>query len=307
MSDMHTIDSGDPAASAPAAAMGISVGPGRIESPSGPAGPTPLSRYRRSRYYIYSLLHSPEIDSRVEFYLRSGIAALILINVVAIILETVQEINAVMYGFFLGLEYFSVVIFSFEYLLRLWSAVEIEKYSHPVFGRLRYIFSFFALVDVLAIAPFFLPAVISLDLRFIRGLRLLRLLRVMKLGRYSTSLSLLMKVCRTKRDDIFVSLFVIILILLISSSLMYFIEHEAQPKSFPNIPASLWWGVATLTTVGYGDIYPVTAIGKICAAIIALLGIGLVALPSGLLVAGFVDELQSQKEPKACPHCGKPL
>lgn len=310
MSDQQIIESGKmPEASAAVAdavvadaiAAPIDAIPPAIEPP------VSLSPYRRARYHIYTLFHSLEIDTSFERYLRMGIAALILLNVVAIILETVEGIDRALHGLFVGLEYFSVAVFSAEYLLRLWSAVEIDRYSHPVFGRLRYIFSFFGLVDLVAILPFYLNTLIKLDLRFIRGLRLMRLLRVLKLGRYSTSLALLMKVCRSKRDDIVVSLFVIILILLLSSSLMYFLEHEAQPKAFPNIPASLWWGVATLTTVGYGDIYPVTPVGKLCAAVIALLGIGLVALPSGLIVAGFVEELQAKKAPKHCPHCGERL
>jgi len=267
----------------------------------------PVSRYRRARRYVYELLHSREIDNKTEYYIRMGIAILIAINIVAIILETVPAVDESMGRFFHGLEIFSVVVFSAEYLLRLWSAVEIGKYSHPIFGRIRYIFSFFALVDLLAILPFYLHSVVRLDLRFIRGLRLMRLLRLLKLGRYSESLGMLMRVFRSKSDDIFVSTFIILLILLLSSSLMFFLEHEAQPKAFPHIPAALWWGVATLTTVGYGDIYPVTVIGKLCASVIALLGIGLVALPSGLLVAGFIEELQATREPKICPHCGEKL
>lgn len=277
-----------------------------------PADPAPEqsrhdSPYRRARRYIYDLLHSRDIDTRTEYYLRMGIAILIGVNILAIILETVPVIERSMGRFFAALEIFSVVIFSAEYLLRLWSAVEIPKYSRPITGRIRYIFSFFALVDLLAVLPFYLHTVVRLDLRFIRGLRLMRLLRLLKLGRYSESLGMLMRVFRSKRDDILVSTFIILLILLLSSSLMYFLEHEAQPEEFPHIPAALWWGVATLTTVGYGDIYPVTVIGKLCASVIALLGIGLVALPSGLLVAGFIEELQATKQPRVCPHCGEKL
>lgn len=265
------------------------------------------SGYRRARRYIYDLLHSPEIDTQTELYVRIVIAALILLNVIAIVLESVQSIGAEYHAIFEIAEIVSVIVFSAEYLLRIWSAVEIAGYSHPVFGRLRYIVSFFAMVDLVSVLPFFLHAFIAFDLRFVRALRLMRLLRVLKLGRYSESLNLLIKVVRAKRDDIVVSLFVILLMLVLSSSLMYFLENEQQPDKFPNIPESLWWGVATLTTVGYGDVYPVTGLGKFCSAIIALLGIGLVALPSGLIVAGFVEELQARKEPKTCPHCNKPL
>lgn len=266
-----------------------------------------LTRYRRARRYVYDLLISPEVDTRAEHYLRTGIAALIVLNVLAVVLESVEAIESACSGLFLAVELFSIAVFSAEYLLRLWSVVEVPKYSHPIIGRLRYAVSFFALIDLLAVLPFYAHALVAFDLRFVRGLRLLRLFRALKLGRYSRSLTLLAKVFRAKRDDILVSLFIIMLMLVLSSSLMFFLEHEEQPKAFPNIPAALWWGVATLTTVGYGDIYPVTAIGKICSSIIALLGIGLVALPSGLIVAGFLEEMQAHKTSSTCPHCGKAL
>jgi len=267
----------------------------------------PVGRYRRALLFTYNLVHSPEIETRLERYVRIIIATLIGINVIAIVLESVRAISDHLHPVFLAIEYISVGIFTFEYLLRLWAAPGDPRYARPVIGRIRYAFSFFALIDLLAILPFFLPALISIDLRFIRGLRLLRLMRVLKLGRYSSSLAMLARVYRSKRDDILVSLFVILLVLLLSSSLMFYLEHEAQPETFPNIPAALWWGVATLTTVGYGDIYPTTVLGKLCASVISLLGIGVVALPSSLLVAGFIEELQARKLHRTCPHCGGDL
>ncbi len=289
----------------PRSATGTHVhdaGPTEAQQPAGPEGP-----FRNARRYTYSLLHSPEIDTRLEFYVRVGIATLIVLNVLAIVLESVREIDMQFAAVFEVLEVVSVCVFATEYILRVWSAVEMPQFARPIIGRLRYVFSFFALIDLLAILPFFLHAFGTFDLRFVRALRLMRLMRVLKLGRYSESLALLTKVVRSKREDILVSLFVIILMLVLSSSLMYFLENEQQPDKFPNIPASLWWGVATLTTVGYGDVYPITAAGKVCSAVIALLGIGLVALPSGLIVAGFVEELQARKEQRTCPHCGKPI
>ena len=269
--------------------------------------PPAQSPYRRARRAAYELFFTAEQESRLEYWIRMGIAGLIVLNIIVVILESVAEIEARLGGLFHAIEVFSVIAFSLEYILRLWAAVEDERFRHPVFGRLRYVFTFFALVDLAAIAPFLLPMVTTVDLRFIRGLRLLRLMRVLKLGRYSRSFAMLGHAIRSKREEMLVSLFVLMLILLISSSLMYIIEHEAQPDAFPNIPAALWWGVATLTTVGYGDIYPITPVGKLCAAVIAILGIGLVALPSGILVAGLIEELHVQSEPKKCPHCGKPL
>lgn len=287
----------------------------------------------RLRHYFYDLLHSPEIDSRTEYWVRVGIASLIALNVLIVMLETVQDIAVQYHTLFRRVEVVSIVIFAVEYLLRVWSVVEAERYRHPFWGRVRYAFTLYALIDFVAILPFFLPHLLGdIDLVFLRGLRLLRLMAVLKLGRYSTSLGMLIRVYRRKRDDILVSMAVIMLILLLASSLMYYLEHLAQPDAFPNMFAALWWGMATLTTVGYGDVYPITPLGKICASIISLLGIGLVALPSGLLVAGFVEELETRGHrrgsgsvengveervepsdeaedgrPNFCPHCGHRL
>lgn len=128
------------------------------------------------------------------------------------------------------------------------------------------------------------------------------------MGRYSESMKLFVKVLKAKKEEIFIIIFVIFILLTISSSLLYYIEHEAQPKVFSSIPAAMWWGIATLTTVGYGDVYPITSLGKFLGAIISLLGIGLFALPTGILSAGFVEEIRKRREgEKVCPHCGQNL
>lgn len=267
----------------------------------------------RARKHVYDLLLSPAIETPAEYWMRVGIAVLIFVNVIIVILETVPEIQAACYQLFQVIEVFSVIIFAVEYALRLWAIVEHPKFRHPLWGRVRYFFTFFALIDLFAILPFFLPHLISADLLIVRALRLFRLIRVLKLGRYSTSFEMMARVLRKKREEMFSSMFVLVIILIISSSMMYFIEYEAQPKAFPNIPAALWWGVATLTTIGYGDIYPITALGKVFAAISAILSVGIVALPSGIIVTGFIEEMQSRlvkkeappRQPRQCPHCGK--
>lgn len=273
--------------------------------------PSP-SAVNRARKYVYDLLLSPAIDTRTEYWMRVSIAVLIFVNVLIVILETVQEVHDVCHEIFHVIEVFSIIVFSVEYVLRLWAIVEHSQFRHPLWGRVRYFFTFFALIDLLAILPFFLPHLISADLLIVRALRLFRLIRVLKLGRYSTSFEMMGRVLRKKREEMFSSMFVLVIILIISSSLMYFIEHEAQPKAFPNIPAALWWGVATLTTIGYGDIYPITALGKVFAAISAILSVGIVALPSGIIVTGFIEEMQTRlvkkenlPQPRQCPHCGK--
>ena len=162
--------------------------------------------------------------------------------------------------------------------------------------------------DLIAILPFYLPMIMLIDLRFVRVLRLFRLLRVFKLGRYSESLRTLANVLKRKKEELFITIFVVMILLIIASSLMYFIENEAQPEIFSSIPSAMWWGVATLTTVGYGDAYPVTPVGKLLGAVIALLGIGMFALPTGILGSGFVEEMQRKREKrKICPNCGKEI
>jgi voltage-gated potassium channel len=165
-----------------------------------------------------------------------------------------------------------------------------------------------ALIDLIAILPFYLPMLLPIDLRFMRAIRLVRLLRVFKLSRYSNAFSTLYNVLRAKKEDLFITAFLVSVLLVVASSLMYFIENKGQPEVFSSIPASLWWGVATLSTVGYGDAYPVTVLGKFLGAIIALLGIGMFALPAGILGSGFVEEIQKKKaSSKICPHCGKAI
>ena len=142
-------------------------------------------------------------------------------------------------------------------------------------------------------------------------LRIIRLFRVFKINRYTNALSSIAKVFRNKQHELLSSIFVVLLLMIVASVLMYSIENSAQPDVFKNAFDALWWALATLTTVGYGDIYPITVLGKILSAIIAILGIGLVAVPTGIISAGFMEEIQEEKNKmddiKYCPYCGKKL
>jgi voltage-gated potassium channel len=165
-----------------------------------------------------------------------------------------------------------------------------------------------AMVDLLAILPALLPLIFTFDLRIIRFLRVFRLFRLFKMSRYVQSLNSLDDVVRAKKEELVVTLVMIGMLLLFSSSLMYIVETEAQPDKFPDIPSAMWWGVATLTTVGYGDVFPITPLGKLFGAFIALLGIGMFALPTGILASGFAEEIKRRHEKEKtcppCPHCG---
>ena len=148
---------------------------------------------------------------------------------------------------------------------------------------------------------------IKADLRFLRILRLSRFLRILKVNRYTNSLKLIWSVIKEKKSELIVTGFATLLLLIIASFIMYNIEGEKQPDVFPNILASFWWAIATLTTVGYGDVYPITGLGKFISGLIALMGIGLVALPTGIISSGFIKRLEKQKKDEEiiCPHCGK--
>ncbi|NNJ94313.1 MAG: ion transporter [Halobacteria archaeon] len=232
--------------------------------------------------------------------------ALILLNVAAVIAESVQPLGERFASGFRLFEIISVVIFSCEYVLRVWSCVEDERYSHPVTGRLRYAASPLALIDLLAIAPFYLTF-LTTDLRVLRILRIFRLLRMAKIARYSQTLQIFGRVLIATRMQLLLTLTVMTVLLLISSSLMYAVEQEVQPEAFSSIPAAMWWAIATLTTVGYGDIYPVTVWGKLLGSLISVIGIGMFALPTAVLGAAFLDEARSVRKIAKCPHCGEDM
>lgn len=259
--------------------------------------------------------------SAVARTVNTSIVVLILLNVLAIILETVQSLRLAYGTWFDAFEILSVAVFTAEYLARLWVVPEDPTFRGAVRGRLRWMGTPLAIVDLLAVLPFFLPMVVGLDLRFLRVLRLFRLVRVLKLARYSKAIQSMGRVFRSKRQHLLMTLFLVGVLLVLASSLMYLAEHEAQPEAFSSIPDTLWWAVITLTTVGYGDVVPVTPLGRVLGAVIALLGVGMIALPAGILGSGFIEELQREHDeaeeaaeaaqrdaqPRACPHCGKDL
>ena len=234
------------------------------------------------------------------------IMILILLNVIAVILESLPSWEQYSTSFQV-FETFSIFIFTVEYLLRIWCCNLIKRYEHPVAGRLKFALTPMALIDLLTILPYYLFMLVPYDMRTFRLLRMLRLLRLLKLGRYINSLRVLGNVLFVKKEELLITVFFGTLLLILSSTFMYFLENQYQPQAFSSIPAAMWWGVATLTTVGYGDIYPVTAVGKTLGAIIAVLGVGMFALPAGILASGFAEEIEKLKIKKtaACPHCGK--
>jgi len=270
--------------------------------------------YKKTQKRVHEIVESAnegDIQSRIFDLI---IITLVILNILSVIIDTVPSINA-QYGEALyQFEVTSVIIFSIEYLLRLWSCATSSKYHGSIKGRIKYIFSFMAVIDLLAILPFYLTFV-KVDLRVIRVLRIFRIFRIAKLGRYIKGIQLIRDVIHNKKEELIITIVAMFCLLIISSSVMYFVENEAQPEVFSSIPASMWWGVCTLTSVGYGDVIPVTTLGKLVSSAISILGIGLFVLPAGILAAGFEGALQKREQyehPEQCdntfcPHCGKPI
>jgi voltage-gated potassium channel len=266
------------------------------------------SWYDRVQGRVYFLLESPASDNRARKIVIYVIAGMILLNVAAVILETKHELFVAYAPYFHLIDLVCVVTFSLEYALRVWACVRDPSYSSPVTGRLHFMMSPLALFDLLALTPFYLPMIIPVELRLLRVLRLLRIFRVLKLGGYSNAFDTFSRVLKEKKEEIIIAFIMASLVLILSSSAMYYVEHEAQPEKFSSIPDSMWWGIETLTTVGYGDVYPVTPAGRIISAIVAISSIGLFALPAGILASGFVESIKKQHTKKnttviTCPRC----
>jgi voltage-gated potassium channel len=241
-----------------------------------------------NRKRVWKLLEPAEDNDNLSKFIDVFLVNLIFFNILMVILETVDTLYFRYKLWFIYFELFSVTIFSIEYVSRFWSCVE-NKTKSETNGkaRLRYIFSFSAIIDLIAILPSLLAFLFpTVDLRFVRALRIFRLL---KFSRYSNSINTLLIVLWDQRKSLGAAFFILFIVLIISSSGMYIVEKDIQPDKFGSIPQSMWWSIVTLTTVGYGDVYPVTSMGKFFGSIIIILGIGTVALPSGILASAFTE------------------
>ena len=212
---------------------------------------------------------------------------LIIFNVAAMIMESHVSIRNVYGNYFNVFEAISIYIFSFEYLYR----IRLAYLDKRMKGVKKYIFSTFGLIDLISILPFFLNQFVKVDGRFLRILRLFRLTRIFKLGRDSSSLQLFVSALKGVQNELKFTLFLSALAILFSASAIYYLENEVQPEKFSSITESIWWATVSLATVGYGDVYPVTVGGKVFASVISLIGIGIVAIPTGIISASFVEEI----------------
>lgn len=261
----------------------------------------------RLKTRIYSIINRASKGDRISEVFDYALFILIILNVIVSIFETVNSFYLSYKSFFYTFEAFSITVFTFEYILRIWCCTVDKKYRHPIYGRIKASLAPLALIDLLVIAPFYLSLIIPYDLRFLRLLRIFPLVLIRKVGGYSHSLEVFAHVIKDKKDELMTAFLMSILILVISSSCVYYIERNAQPDLFSSIPATMWWGVVTMTTLGYGDMYPTTVMGKILGAIVACLGITSYAIPIGIISSGFVEEMEKKREKKKCPHCGEKL
>jgi voltage-gated potassium channel len=247
-------------------------------------------RYRLSRLFDDDAPHS-----RAMQIFNGLLAALIVVNIGAVILESVEPLHAKYAVVFDLIEQVATAIFAVEYGLRIWTAVDLHdgRYREPLWGRLKYARGFFPLIDLIAVLPALLGLIGAGDFRV---LRLLRLLRMLKLTRHSTVFGVLWSVLREEAHAIAALVFVLCLTLIISGALMYMIEGDDQPGVFTSIPAAMWWAIETVTTVGYGDMVPVTFAGRVLGGIISVVGIGTLALFSGLITAGYMNQLRLRRE-----------
>tara|TARA_Y100001954_G_C15694713_1_gene544666 strand:- start:153 stop:1067 length:915 start_codon:yes stop_codon:yes gene_type:complete len=248
-----------------------------------------------SRKRVWSLLEPAEDTDTFSRVVDVFLVTLIFFNILMVILETVEDLYVVYRNFFRYFELFSVSIFIVEYVGRLWSCVENKnKNQSNVNARIKYFFSFSAIVDLIAILPSLLAFLFpTVDLRFVRALRIFRLL---KFSRYSNSINTLLIVLWDQRKSFGAAFFILFIVLIISSSGMYLVEKDVQPEKFGSIPKSMWWSIVTLTTVGYGDVFPITSLGKIFGSVIIILGIGTVALPAGILASAFTEHTKRNQK-----------
>ena len=263
-----------------------------------------VNRFRRRVFDIIEDSPTPSIWApRFNIFM----SLLIVLNISIVVLESVHDINSAYGSLFQVIDTVSVLIFTVEYILRVWTITLNPAFQRPVAGRLRFAATPLAIIDILAILPFYLPLIIPVDLRMLRALRLMRLLRILKIGRYTAAAKTFQKVLERKKEEILLAFFILIIVLLLSSSMMYTVEHDAQPEKFPDIPHAMWWGIVTLATVGYGDVYPVTPLGQFIGGIVVVVGIGIFALPMGIFASGFVDVINEKQQKKVyvCPYCGK--
>ena len=250
---------------------------------------------RSWRAKVFAMLEPTGHSGRLHTYIDNFIVFWIALSITCVIFETVGSVRAMFAVEFEVIDVMAFTIFTIEYIARVYTAPENPKYKHLSMPQWAHVRTGQAIIDLLAILPFILESFFSqhIDLRF---LRVFRLMRMLKLTRYTSAMETLFKVVMREWQVIFASVFVMMLLVVLTASLGYLFEHEAQPDKFENIPQSIYWAVVTLASVGYGDISPITPMGRALTVVLALVGIGIFAIPAGLLASAFTDQLRIDRE-----------
>jgi len=254
-----------------------------------------LNKGRTFRQHVHAIVWPSRFGGQIHEYFELFIIGWVVISVISVLLETVEAAHYILAMEFAVLDSLAVAVFTTEYLMRMYSCVEDPKFKEAYTGRIRYGLTPGAIIDALAVMPFFLEALLHhlFDLRF---LRIFRMLRLLKLTRFSDATKLVWDGIKREAGTIGASFFVLLLVIILCGSLGYLLEHAAQPEKFESIPGAIYWSVITLSSVGYGDISPITPVGRFITSLMALLGIALVAIPSGILSAAFTDQLRIERE-----------
>jgi voltage-gated potassium channel len=252
-----------------------------------------INKGRTLRQKIYSALNRDVYSGDMHALVDITLGLIIFLSVIAVMLESVAGVHEFMAAEFILFDTFSVAVFSLEYILRLYCCVENPDTEDSFVGRLKYMLTPTAIIDLLAILPFYLVYFVQIDLRFLRVIRLMRLL---KFTRYNKAMNMLTEVVMEQLPALSTTLFILMIMIVFAASIVFLFEHEAQPDKFTSIPEATYWAVITLLSVGYGDIYPVTPVGQFLTMLITIIGLGLVALPTGILASGFTEKMRQQTE-----------
>ena len=231
--------------------------------------------------YLKSIIDSD--DNKLGRYFSFFIQGLILLSIVLFSVETLPNLKPETRTLLYAIDVFCVIVFTIEYLLRIYVAD----------NKPKFIFSLFGIIDFLAILPFYLS--FGIDLRSLRALRFLRIFRILKLARYNRAINHFFKAIKTAKEEIVLFIIITLILIYFSAIGIYYFENEAQPEHFSSIFDSLWWAIITLTTVGYGDVYPITIGGKVFTFLILLIGLGIVAIPTGIISSALTKSLDKDK------------
>lgn len=260
---------------------------------------------------IYNLIREDDINTRHADIVDGTLMLFVVTSVIVAFLSTF-DLSSGLQSVLSVLEVIFVIVFSVEYALRLWTSELIYPNLPAWRARLKYAMTPMAIIDLLSVLPFYLPMV-GLSVGTLKSLRLVRVLRIFKINRYTSALSLIGKVLKTRATQLLSSILVIFVLIFIAAMLMYDVEHKAQPEVFNNALSAMWWAMSTITTVGYGDIYPITTFGRVISGFITFLGIGLTAISIGIISAGFIEQskviknIKKAQSKEVCECCGQKI